>query len=723
MTSSYGGEEAMRSERQIFDELTALCLSPGYAHAIGYLCFRDNIVQFSGEMTADDLSHMSSMQRLSRAEISTLVGLMVKAPIDYTMPTPQVMQDYIARSDELLAELHQVLSLEAFQVRDWEKIVKEGGNPFQRGEAYREPIFYGGESAYLFQYLDLARRKYESDDDWMERTKGFKIDSAQAVVRAAGAIQSEKLQSRLDTMRRLPPAEWTILPAHILTAAEIAERSGIDTSVVKRVLDSFALPGGETNEGFAALDDFNVANALPLLRVNQSEFLLFQGYSLAEALYEAPFYWMSADKAYRAAAMNNRGRFAEAFSAERLQRVFGKARVHTNVDVYESKNQKLGEVDVLVVFANRAIVLQAKAKRLTLAARKGHDQVIKDDFKKSVQDSYDQGRLCASMLTDARYRFVDATGTELTFDRGFKDIYVLCVVSDHYPALSFQARQFLKRQETAVIKPPFVLDVFTLDAVTEMLESPLRFLSYLHRRTLYADRLHASLELTILSYHLTQNLWLDDEHTMVVLCEDISAGLDVAMAARRDGTPGRATPEGILTRHAGSTLWRLIEDIETKADAGTIDLGLMLLTLGGDTTKDANRAIDNAMAKTRRDGKTHDVTIGLGDTGFTVHCSDLPIPTAAAPLRRHCEHRKYTEKANSWFGVCLGSHDLRMRFGVSLDYPWKQDPSLDRTTMKLPRPASSIKAAMSQPVTRQKVGRNDLCPCGSGLKHKKCCLR
>lgn len=710
------------SERQIFDELAALCVLPGYAHAIAHLCFRDNIVRYADEMTAEDMSHMSSMKSLSRTEISTLIGLMVKSPIDYTMPAPMVMQNYITRSDELLAELHQVMSLEAFQVQNWKKIVAEGGSPFQLGQAYREPIFYGGESAYLFQYLDLARRKYEADDGWMERAKGFKIGSAQTVVRAVGAIQSEKLQARLDAMRRLPPAEWTVLPAHLLTAAEIAERSGIDVQVVERVLESFTLPEGETNEGFTALDDFNVANALPLLRVNQSEFLLFQGYSLAEALYEAPFYWTSADKAYRAAAMNNRGRFAEALSAERLQRVFGKARVHTNVDVYESKDRKLGEVDVLVVFANRAIVLQAKSKRLTLEARKGNDQVIKDDFKKSVQDSYDQGHLCASMLTDPRYRFVDATGTELTFDRGFKEIYILCVVSDHYPALSFQSRQFLKHEETEVIKPPFVLDVFTLDAVTEMLESPLRFLSYLHRRTLYADRLLASQELTILSYHLKQNLWLDDEYNMVMLAEGISADLDVAMAARRDGVPGRATPEGILTRYVGTTLWRLIEDIEAKADAGTIDLGFMLLMLSGDTIKDANRAIDHAAAKTRRDGQTHDVTIGLGDTGFTVHCSDLPAATAVGPLRRHCERRKYTEKADSWFGVCLGSRDARMRFGVSLDYPWRQDPTLDEATRNLPKPAASIKVAMQQSTPKQKLGRNDPCLCGSGLKYKKCCL-
>jgi len=721
MIEPSGSEKPERSERDIFDELATLCVSPGYVHAIAYLCFRDNIVRYVGDMTAEDMAHMSSMERLSRTEISTLIGLMVKAPIAYTIPEPEVFQNYINQTDELLAELHRVMSLEAFQIRDWKKIVKEGGSVFQHGQAYREPIFYGGESAYLFQYLDLAGYKYMADDDWIEKNKGFRIGQAQSVVRAAGEIQSEKLKLRLDAMRQISPGEWTILPAHILTANEIATRSGIDVHVVERILDSFAMPASETNNGFAALDDFNVANALPLLRVGESEFLLFQGYSLTEALYEAPFYWMSVDKTYRAKAMANRGRFAEAFSEKRLQRVFGKARVHTNVDIYESKERK-GEVDVLVVFANRAIVLQAKSKRLTLEARKGNDKVIKDDFKKSVQDSYDQGHLCASMLSDARYRFVDATGSELTFDRTFKEIYILCVVSDHYPALSFQVRQFLKHKETGVIKPPFVLDVFTLDAVTEMLESPLRFLSFLHRRTLYADRLLSSQELTILSYHLKQNLWLDDEYSMVSLGEDLSADLDVAMAARRDGIPGKATPEGILTRFAGTTWWRLVEDIEEKADAGTIDLGFMLLMLSGAAIKDANRAIDQAVAKARRDGQIHDVTIGLGHTGFTVHCNDQPVNAAAPSLRRHCENRKYTERASSWFGVCLGSADARMRFGLSMDYPWKQDLLMDEITKDLPKPAAGIKAAMHQSASKRKVGRNDLCFCGSGLKYKRCCL-
>jgi hypothetical protein len=71
------------------------------------------------------------------------------------------------------------------------------------------------------------------------------------------------------------------------------------------------------------------------------------------------------------------------------------------------------------------------------------------------------------------------------------EIYILCVVSDHYPSLHFQTRQFLKYEETDVIQPPLVLDVFALDALTEMLPSPLRFLSYVkppHRLYGPADR-------------------------------------------------------------------------------------------------------------------------------------------------------------------------------------------------------------------------------------------
>lgn len=714
----------MRTEQQIFDELVSLSRSPGYVHAVAHLCFRDNFIRYSREMKADDLHRMSSMERLSRTEISTLIGLMVKAPIDYSMPDLRKLDEYVKSTDRLMLELHNAMSAVTYKMGDWKKLAEEGRSPFEDADGLREAIFYSGESAYNFQYRDLAPLKYQADNAWLEANKGFDIHSARKVVLAVERVQARKVSERLGEMRLLPPTEWSVLPGFEFTSSEVASESGLHHALVEEVLSAFTLSTEDGNNAFKTLHNFNAANSHPLIERDSGTFLLLQIYSLSEALYEAPFYWMMADKRYQGTATGNRGRFAEGFTEFRLTKVFDRANVFANVHVFESKGKELSEIDVLVVFANRAVILQAKSKQLTIEARKGNDKILKDDFKKSVQESYDQGRLCAAALTDPAYALRDSTGKEITLSRDLKEIYILCVVSDNYPALSFQARQFLNHQDTEVIKPPLVLDVFALDAIAEMLQSPLRFLSYLNRRTAIGDSVLAAQELTILSYHLKKNLWVDANVTMMSLDDSIAADLDIAMSARREGIPGKVTPEGILTAFTGTTLSRLIEDVEEQADPVTIDLGFLLLAMSGDAFKEANRAIDLAAMKTRRDGGTHDLTMLFGDIGFTAHVNDSATEEAMAGLQRHCERRKYAQKVGSWLGVCLDSAKARLRFGLSLDYPWNQDPLLDELTKDLPMPSTNMWDALSKRRRSvAKIGRNDPCPCGSGLKFKKCCIQ
>jgi len=194
--------------------------------------------------------------------------------------------------------------------------------------------------------------------------------------------------------------------------------------------------------------------------------------------------------------------------------------------------------------------------------------------------------------------------------------------------------------------------------------------------------------------------------------------------ARRQGIPGKATPDGILTEFAGTTLGHLIEDIEAKPDPGTIDLGFLLLAMSGDSIKEANQLIEQAAKKALQDGETHDATWLFDDVGLTVHVTDRSLPDSMEALQRHSERRKYAQKASSWLGVCLNVAESRLRFGLSLDYPWKQDATLDGLTKDLPKPTKGFWNALSKIRRRvgDKVGRNDPCPCGSGLKYKKCCL-
>ena len=116
-----------------------------------------------------------------------------------------------------------------------------------------------------------------------------------------------------------------------------------------------------------------------------------------EALYEALFYWMGIDTAYVSTFTQNRGVFTAQFAVQRLLEVFGAENVLAIIEIFESKNTKLAEIDLLVRFGNRVLVLQAKSKRLTFQGRRGNDLQIKDDLKKTIHDSSDQAYRCARL--------------------------------------------------------------------------------------------------------------------------------------------------------------------------------------------------------------------------------------------------------------------------------------------------------------------------------------
>lgn len=100
---------AVRAEQDIFNDLAALSASPGYAHAIAYLCFRDHVVGYGDTLKAEDCAKLFSFERLIRTEISTLIGLMVQAPYDLTRPDTETLESYIERTEILLKELHDAL--------------------------------------------------------------------------------------------------------------------------------------------------------------------------------------------------------------------------------------------------------------------------------------------------------------------------------------------------------------------------------------------------------------------------------------------------------------------------------------------------------------------------------------------------------------------------------------------------------------------------------------
>lgn len=712
-----------RDESEIFADLEALAASPGYVHAVARVCNRDNIIYIKGKLKPSDMDRLFSRERLIRTELTTVIGLMAKNPLDLSLQPCEVVDGYVQRTDALMKELHDAISYPM-----WESMfeaMKAGTKPPDpwHGPGMREPIFYGTESAYAFQYRDLVPEKYGPDDDWLLRVKAFTASQASAIAKTMFVLMDEK-GTRLFMEahgEKSPPETW--LPAFEFSSNEVSARSGIAQDVVEAFFRAFLFTGD--NAAFKEAGDFNEVAARPLLPTDRGTVLLFSHYAISEALYESPFFWMWDDKAYRQTAQTHRGAFTEQFAARRLAGVFGHRHVHTNVNLHRGNNI-VGEADVLVIYGDRLIIVQAKAKKLTIAARKGNDNQLKADFAAAIQDSYDQGWVCANEMLAGRCRLVDGDENELKLPAHIKEIFLVSVVSEHYPALAFQASQSLKFQTTDVIQAPFVMDVFLLDTLTEMLATPLRLLSYVKLRVTVTDKLMTGHELTVLAYHLKQNLWLDEKHQLVVLDDSIAQDLDTAMMVRRDNQPGDDTPVGILTKMRGTRYEAVITEIENRADPATLELGFHLLSMDEDSCKNVHRLLEAITRKAQLDGKRHDVTLvsSKPPVGVCFHCNPAPSPESVDVLEAHCAKRKYLGHAAQWFGVSV-SADGRIQFGVTLDFPWEPSKELDQLTADM-KPASQVGDVLPQylkEARRIKVGRNDPCPCGSGLKHKKCCLK
>jgi len=711
-----------REERQIVEDLVTLVTSPGYVHAVAQVCHRDNVIYIKDELQPSDMDRLFSRERLIRTELMTLIGLMAKRPVDLSLPPFDVLESYVQRTDSLMQELHDAMSYPMFAAMF--EALKEGREPPDpwHGPGMREPIFYGTESAYAFQYRDIAPEKYGADDQWMFEKKGFTSSQARSIAKTMCMLMEVKGNRLLADAINAKAIPKTWLPAFEFSLDEVALRSGVSKEVVEAFFEAFSYAGN--NAAFNEVGDFNEVAARPLLPTDRGTVLLFLPYAIYEALYESPFFWMLEDKPYRPTADKHRGAFTEQFAARRLAGVFGQKHVHTNVNLYRGKDI-VGEADVLVIYADRLIIVQAKAKKLTIAARKGNDRQLKNDFAAAIQDSYDQGWTCANEILAGGCRLADDDGNDVVLPKSIKEVFLFSLVSEHYPALAFQASQFLQFQTTDVIRSPFVMDVFLLDTLTEMLNTPLRFLGYVKLRVSVSAKLMSGHELNVLGFHLKKNLWLDETYNMAILEDSVAQDLDTAMTVRREKLPGNDTPVGILTKMRGTLYERLIKEIEAKANPATLELGFYLLSMDEDACIAVHRLLEAIMQKAQLDGRLHDGTLASSTTpcGVTFHCNPNPSAEAVKVLEGHCFKIKYQQRATQWFGVSI-SPEGQVQFGVTLDFPWEPTEELDRVTSNM-RPAAPVPDALAQytqAVSSIKIGRNEPCPCGSGRKYKKCCL-
>lgn len=710
--------QPVRTEREVIAELRSLVQSPGFIHAFAYLVFKSNIVTAGEQFTKEDFLKIYERTSLLRTESNLLLALLLSAPVCLNVPTGRETEEHINRTLALLEELHQAV-LEPGHAILREALLahvsgEEGVDPLRKGAILREAFFYGSESAFPFQYLDLAKKRYASDADWLRQNVGFTIEEAVSVMSAIREMLTEKLPIVFEQIRQRDPREWTFLPLFRVDIDEVISSCGLAPQIVDTVVEQF-----QSREGYQIeidnISQFNPVNARPLIRLADGGLYSFLEYSLCESVYESPFYWICSDKKYLGAHSQSRGSFLEKAVEELLVSIFDGANIYRNVVFKPSRDAK-AEADVILVHGERAFVFQAKSKKLTEKAKLGDEGSIEADFQAAVQTGYDQALDCIDCLKSGVPATANGEQIDLNRFSRIREFFPICVTSEHYPALAHQSRTLLRIREQDRVRKPLVFDIFTLDVIAEMLDRPLYFVDYLAKRSAFLERVIANHELVVLSWYIKKNLHFDEE-MMVYLEDDILVDLDLAMAVRRLGIEGPAVPAGQLTRFLGTPIQDILDAVNASDRAEVHRLGELLIGLGSEAANTLNNGISRAVAMTRADGESHDMTLAVAGEGggITVHCSRLPDQEAMRKLRGHCAMRKYVTKSDRWFGVAFAPTGAP-RMMVGLTDKWEVNPALEAISgdFRVSSRTNSI-----DPKDR-KIKVNERCPCGSGKKYKKC---
>ncbi len=617
--------------------------------------------------------------RLSQNEISLLAGLLVQSESPEVYSVVADAKDQAARADALLEELHQ--SLEA-PMRASIRSDSAADEP-TLGDLAKEAIYYGAQSAFPSQYLAFARQRYREDWDWFLRNEKISIGSIVEIADALGTHFSGQMTAVFEAAEKegqTPDAPSTtsglIVPKRFLT-----DKFG---DKAEAFLALFSCPIQKSNFSFTDPFTHNEAKAKPLLAFG--EYIYCSGeYALAESVYESPYYWMLADVQYRDTASIHRGKFLESQIAYQAEKVFGKKHVFLNATIYGAKGVTLAEADVLIVYGEFVLVIQAKSKRLTLKARAGDTGTLEVDFQHAVQAAYDQATHFAQLIKEgAEFVAANQRASRILF---VTRTFPIVILSDHFPSLPILIDRLLKPVDEA---KPVVVDVFFLQVALEVLGDPVEVLYYLQQRSRFFDVFASDSEFNFLGFHLKDRLYADGEFDRVLISSGFATEIEDYWIRKELHIAQKPSFPKLEQRMLNAEAGRLISFLKAgppETAGAAIDLADFSSDAIADFMHNAGVAQDRV-----RGGKAFSafsVRTHFGGLSYVAVNSSHrgAIETAERVGRRH----KYKQKQDRWTVLLHNVHSERPLDGVfSIWDKWEPSKEMDEDIAEFDRLVPTI---------------------------------
>lgn len=410
------------------------------------------------------------------------------------------------------------------------------------------------------------------------------------------------------------------------------------------------------------------------------------------------------------------GLVLEDLSVKYLTKLLPGAQIYQSV-YYDFPNRC--EADGLLVYGDLLFIVECKAGALTEPAKRAAPARMKRDLGKLVGDALHQAKRLVGYLESAEeVGFCRADGTEVCRLRR-KNFRKIFIVNPTLENLGHFVSQMGRMKEIGVVGDAEIWSVYINDlrVVSEILDSSAEFLLYLERRLgVNGTPFDGKDELELLGFFLSDRLYFEEEEL-----KDVGAfipqGYSVPIDRYYDFIAGRVTsgqkPEFNVNPFMKALATKILEtDFQTRTEVSTLVLGL-----NGNSQDEIAARLPQMATLSKTDGKVHDLTMGLTDRshGFTF----VVVPERQDPPQRDWALIQMMHKRCARWTILYFTTDLELHpeyFPIAFTAPVQFGDEVQQAVEDFRRRKTERLSSSGV-----RVGRNESCPCGSGLKVKRCC--
>lgn len=431
-------------------------------------------------------------------------------------------------------------------------------------------------------------------------------------------------------------------------------------------------------------------------------------------------------KYYENKYQKRKSEYLETKSLEYLSKLLPNSEVygHLYYNTYEHGKTKNFETDGLILFDNNLFIIEAKAGLYHPAARRGSIPKIIGDIDKLIADAYNQAlRTKDFIFSSANPVFKDSKGRivfEVKDISKFQNVFLVNTTLENlcYLSTSLNSLRYFSLVEGR--EWPWSLYINDLRTISELIDTPSIFLQYLKRRIRANDfpQFSATDELDFLMVFFEDGLYFEDGH-LDKIGSYKPIGYTDAIEKYYNYLAGLIPDAEKPSLKISQEFKDLIIQIENTGKYGFSQVTTTLLDYNFTTQQKLLNCIDTLKQLSTQDKKYHDATFISDDlkTGLTliVDTNNSPVPSK---YKSYLKSKKYQTHTNTWIILILNvSKNLIQTIDFEINNtPWKYSFEMEKLVK-----THLLSQNGAHPDSGKKFRRNEMCPCGSGKKFKKCC--